>query len=542
LLFNLYKLFRSLTQLEQLIVLGAAVIFIITGVVYGISLLDKTTTLRPAEGGTYREAVVNQPVYINPVISNANDADKDLVALIYSNVFALAEKITPSQNKLVWTIRLRDNLSWHDGVRLTADDVVFTIEKIQDPETRSPLFVTWQGVVPERVSELELTLTTGAPYAFFEDNLKNLGVIPKHLFTDVPVANWRLSNYNLEPVGSGPYLVDSYKKEKNGFISEYLLKRNDSYFGPRPYIDKIEFVYFTDESEAIAAFNNARVDAISGINPLSLSSIRRPHKLENLYLPRYYAVFLNQSSNELLKNKSVRLALGYATDKQRIVNEAFGGYAAIANGPIPPNQPSVANKNPSVNYNPEGAENNLIEAKLERGADGMRGEIKLVVPQIKFLTQTAEILKQNWEAVGIKTTIITLDPATVNNDVIRTRNYDAILFGNIFANNPDMFSFWHSSERFYPGLNLSLYNNKAADKLMENIRQNFSEADRLEDIAKLETTIIEDVPAVFLYSPNYLYITQNNISSLTNWKLNVPSNRFGKIGEWFINTKRAFLK
>ena len=151
-LFNLYKLFRSLTQLEQLIVLGAAVIFIITGVVYGISLLDKTTTLRPAEGGTYREAVVNQPVYINPVISNANDADKDLVALIYSNVFALAEKITPSQNKLVWTIRLRDNLSWHDGVRLTADDVVFTIEKIQDPETRSPLFVTWQGVVPERVS------------------------------------------------------------------------------------------------------------------------------------------------------------------------------------------------------------------------------------------------------------------------------------------------------------------------------------------------------------------------------------------------------
>ena len=144
--------------------------------------------------------------------------------------------------------------------------------------------------------------------------------------------------------------------------------------------------------------------------------------------------------------------------------------------------------------------------------------------------------------MGIKTTIIALDPAAVNNDVIRTRDYDAILFGNIFANNPDMFSFWHSSERFYPGLNLSLYNNKAADKLMENIRKNFSEDDRLVDVAKLETTIIEDVPAIFLYSPNYLYITQNNISSLTDWKLNAPSNRFSKIGEWFINTKRAFLK
>lgn len=535
---NFYKLLKTFSRTEQLIFAGAAVVFIVTGVVYAASFIDKKTVLLPTSGGTYLEGMVAQPEYVNPIIQGGSETDKDLIALTYSTVADLADKITASPNHLVWTIRLKDNVYWHDGVRLTADDVIFTLQSIENPEANSPLFTTWQGVRPERVSELEFTLSTGEPYAFFPENLKSLYVVPKHIFQEVPVGNWRQSDYALAPIGSGPYKAAGFKKEKNGFISEYYLTKNDRYFKDKPFIDNITLVFFVNESDALQAFAIARIDGLGGINPLLLPSVMRPHTVTELHLPRYYAVFLNQSVNDLFKNSAVRRALDYATDKKTIIKQVFGGSATSIGGPIPYLSPvTLANATP---YDPNQAKTILDGAKLTKGANGFYGEIKLVVPNLEFLTKTAEILKANWEAVGIKTTLLTLDLNTVSNDAIKTRNYDAILFGNIFATNQDMFSFWHSSERFYPGLNLSLYNNKSADKLMEGIRKDFDETSRAVKLADLVAQIRNDQPAIFLYSPNYIYLTNNQIHGFEGTLINTPASRFQNIAKWYIKTKRVF--
>ncbi|HEY4523256.1 MAG TPA: peptide ABC transporter substrate-binding protein [Candidatus Paceibacterota bacterium] len=523
---------------EQFIFVGAAIIFTVTMVIYVASFIDKKTVLLPAMGGTYREGMLTQPVYINPVISNGNEADKDIIALTYSTVADLAEKITVADNNQVWTVRIKDNVYWHDGTRLTADDIVFTIQSIQNPEANSPLSAAWQGVTPERVSELELTLTTGAPYAFFDENLKSFYVVPKHIFSQVPVANWRQSDYNLEPIGSGPYKVASFKKEKNGFISEYYLVKNDRYFKEKPFINNITFIFFANPDDELEAFNIARIDALSGINPLLVKNIKRPHKIVDLRLPRYYAVFLNQNSNDLLKNRAVRLALDYATDKKDIIKNVFFGSASLIDEPTP-YMPQATSSDPT-SYDPGEAMKILDASKLRKGTDGFFGEIKLVIPQIEFLTKTAGILKSNWEAIGIKTTLITLDIPTISNEVIKNRNYDAILFGNAFATNPDMFSFWHSSERFYPGLNLSLYNNKDADKLIESVRKDFDSSSRAKKLADFTALIRADTPAVFLYSPNYLYLMNNNIRGFNEAIINTPSSRFHDVTSWYIKTKRVF--
>src|SRR3989338_1952677 len=252
--YNFYKLLKTFSRTEQLIFAGAALIFMVTGVVYTASLIDKKTLLEPVSGGTYLEGMVVQPVYVNPVIASGSETDKDLIALTYSTVADLAEKITISPNHLVWTIRLKDNIYWHDGVRLTADDVVFTLQAIENPEANSPLFTTWQGVRPERISELEFTLATGEPYAFFGDNLKSLYVMPKHIFSEVPVGNWRQSDYVLTPIGSGPYKAIGSKKEKNGFISEYYLTKNDQYFKAKPFIGNFTMVFFVTEADALKVF------------------------------------------------------------------------------------------------------------------------------------------------------------------------------------------------------------------------------------------------------------------------------------------------
>lgn len=491
----------------------------------------------PDAGGVYREGLVGQPVYINPVITNANDIDRDIIALVFGSLEDLSQKISVSSNGTVWTVRLKENLSWHDGVKITSDDIIFTIKEIQNADTHSPLAPTWQGVSIERISELEFKLVTGVPYAFFEDNLKSLYVIPKHLFENIPSANWRLSNYNLEPVGSGPYKFLSYKKEKSGFISEYQLVKNEKYHKDIPYINNVTFSFFTNGEEAVSAFDLAKVDALSGLDSEETTRIKRSGKIVNINLPRYYAVFLNQGNSELLKNKNVRLALTYATPKKKIIDEIFKGYAALVNGPVP-FEGSGSSSN-LWEFNIELANKILDESSVPKGADGFRGEIKLVVPQIKFLTDTADILKSSWENIGIKTTLILLDPATVNNEVIKTRYYEALIFGNVFVKNPDLLSFWHSSERFYPGLNLSLYNNKTADKLLESIRRNFDKTSREKDISSLQSLIIQDIPAIFLYSPNYIYISSNKVSGLNTSLISSPAERFKSVEKWYVKTKRT---
>lgn len=536
---NIIKIFVSLSKLERLIIIGAGLVFIASGVVYGIILISRHTILLPASGGTYREGLVEQPVYINPVLAS-NDVDQDITNLVYSNLYDLADNIKLGSDKLTWTIRLKDNVFWHDGERLTADDVIFTIQSIHDRESRSPLSVTWNGVTAERISELEVKLTTSSPYAFFEDNLRQLNIIPRHIFEDVPLANWRNSSFILQPIGSGPYKFLSLKQEKNGFISSYELTRNDKYFGQKPYLDSIELLFFKNEDSAIWAFNLARIDGLSNVSPKDLPHITRFNTVHELRIPNYYAIFLNQSTNDLLKNKNVRLALNESVPRNDIVKQVFDDQAAIVTGPLPYVGVRAPDESVAVKYDPGNAIQILDKSGIKIGKDGTRGKITLVVPDIAFLVDTGKIIKQSWQKLGFDIEVVVIDPALINTEVIRTRNYDALLFGNALARNPDIISFWHTKERFYPGLNLSLYSNKAADSLLESIRQNFDEQNRLKDLASLQSLIVQDVPAIFLYSPNYIIVTSAKLQGIDELIITNPSERFEYIGSWYLNTRRVW--
>jgi len=172
-------------------------------------------------------------------------------------------------------------------------------------------------------------------------------------------------------------------------------------------------------------------------------------------------------------------------------------------------------------------------------------EFSLVVPQIQILIDTAELIKQEWGKIGVKANISILSLSEINNEIIKTRDYQMIIFGNILGKSPDLYSFWHSSEKFYPGLNLSLYENKTADKLIESIRENFNDDKRSVDLEKLQSLIVSDYPAVFLYSPDYLYIGKKKFyrfDSLTPEEkfISFSSDRFNNIEKWYVETTRAF--
>jgi peptide/nickel transport system substrate-binding protein len=203
------KIFAALTKKERTtFVLALAAALISFSIVAGFAIAQATKAV-PAAGGEYTEGMLGQPEYINPVIASSQ-TDLDLVKMVYSNLSDISDSITPSADLKTWDVRLKQGLTWQDGEQLTSDDVVFTVNSIQNPDANSPLYQSWQGVTVSRVSELEVQFTLANPYAFFGDTLNNLYILPKHLFAETPPGNWHLSDYNLKPVGSGPYQFVSY--------------------------------------------------------------------------------------------------------------------------------------------------------------------------------------------------------------------------------------------------------------------------------------------------------------------------------------------
>lgn len=548
---TLLRLFKSFTKTERYLFVGAAVIFIVAFGFNTAKLIYHSTTLMPAEGGQYTEGLVGQPITLNPLMGGANETDKDLIELLFADLITLAEKYEVSTDGKTWTIDLKPDLVWSDGQPLNADDVVFTLETIQSPETVSTLASSWQGVAIERISERSIAITTKTPYVFFLDNLKNFKIAPRHIFQSIPPQNLRLSNYNLEPVTSGPYQFVTYEKEKDGFITTYSLASNPHYAGTRALIPKFNISFFKNYKEAIIAFNQKAIDGLGGFDPANIDDLKITHRVLEINVPRYYAVFLNQSANPALKENVVRTALDIATPKRAIIDTIFGSRALLASGPI---LPYIEGYDAAVYATETGSSTNAVtildQAGWKLGADNVREKIvgktsmklefEMTVPDIEFLVGTAKAIQEAWAPFGIKLTLNILPPAELNSTLIKSRNYQMVLFGNILRGNPDVFSFWHSSQRFSPGLNLSLYENASVDKLLESVRREFDETKRNDALSKIQASIFKDHPAIFLFSPTYLYATTKDLGGFEEKFITTTSYRFSNVNQWYLETSRVF--
>lgn len=541
------KIFRAFSPRERIVFLVASVLALVgAALLFGIFLRTSTEVV-PARGGDYEEGLVGQPSFVNPVIAQS-ETDKTLVHLIFSSLKDIASKIEPSQDGRVWRVRLKEGVVWHNGEKLTSDDVIFTVQKIQNLDTRSPLFSSWQGIFAQRLSEREVQFTLGAPYAFFETtHLANLFILPKHLFADIPPANWRLSEFNLRPVGSGPYEFASYDAEENGFLTAYRVRANRRYFGDAPLVEQIVLRFFRKKAEVLEAFNAGQIEGFPNLEPKDLEALKRPYALTRFRIPQYYAVFINQNQHLALKEKEVRNALNLALPRDELVEEILRGFGDVAHGPLPE---VIANGKPKESHSFPAAARVLDEAGWALNDDEVRlKNIKnasitlsfaLTVPETSFLTETARRLKMAWENIGARIDIHALPVSDLLDGAVKSRDYQLLLFGNILSPSFDLFSFWHSSERFYPGSNLSLYNNKEADALIESIKEGFDPERRKENFRKLAEIIAEEVPAIFLYSPEYLYAHINDLKGLDSSLIAEPAERFDNIEKWHLRTRRVF--
>lgn len=513
-------------------------------------------------GGEYTEGLVGQPRFINPVLSAASSVDSDLARIIYAQLLKFDKdlKLVPdlaealpavSADQKTYTIKLKPNLKWQDGKPLLADDVMFTIQTIQNSEYESPLRGNFSRVKAEKKDDLTVVFTLREVSASFITNF-TLGILPKHVWEGLPPNNFRLTDNNLKAVGSGPFAVREIKKTADGTIKSITFKANSNYYASRPFLDRVTVKFYSDYDGLLNAYQSKEIQGI-GYLPFDKKLFLENSTSHNQYqlgLPQYQAVFFNLPKNPVLADKAVRQALWLSTNRKTIVDEVYLGYAKEAYGPI---------LEGNLGYNPKIAQathTNLNEAaqildkggwaldpatniRVKTSAKGLKTPLEFNLATNSFVlnVKTAQILQSQWSALGINIHLVIVSPSELETDYIRTRNFDALLFAENTGPDPDPFSFWHSSQVRDPGLNLSGFSNAEADKLLTAARQTNDVNARSASYEKFQLIILDALPAIFLDSSVFVYNLPKKIQGFEQTTIIHPSERLADINKWYIETR-----
>jgi peptide/nickel transport system substrate-binding protein len=568
--------------------------------------------IMPVAGGQYIEGLVGSPLHINPLYSTLNDADGDIGRLIYSSLFKydgngelvgdLAEGYEISDDGKKYTVKIRNGVRWHNGEKLSANDVVFTFEAIKNPAYNSPLRPAFNGVEIAEEDEQTVVFSISEKYAPFL-GLLTFGILPESVWGEIAPESATLAESNLKPVGSGPFEFKSFVKDKSGSLKSYTLAANKDYYGGKPYLKEIVFKFYADSTEALGALNDNSVDGLSLIAREDENSLiaRNSLNLWKLSLPKVKAIFFNQEKNSFLKDAKVRQALSFAAPRAEIIDKIMGGEARPATGPLPDSNFAYNGQLEKYDFNLEKAEALLAGAgwkketitkeeievlaakrdkattskevlsaeekkKIEFGAGvwlvreekpaaktTAKTTAKESAPPVKSYLSInltvvddeenggiGELIKSSWEKIGVKTKLVKISAKDIQAGAVKPKNYEALLFSQVVGNDPDVYVFWHSSQAAAGGFNLANYKNEEADKMLEEGRLISNREERIADYRKFQEIVNKDAPAVFLFSPYYNYIQNKKIKGFAVKSIAQPADRFAGVNDWYLKTGWRF--
>ncbi|MFA6790783.1 MAG: ABC transporter substrate-binding protein, partial [Parcubacteria group bacterium] len=299
----------------------------------------------PEHGGSYVEGVIGQPMYVNPVLSKTNETDESLVKLIYNGILKydkngglindLADSYSVSEDGKEYIFDLKKEVRWHDGEKLTSDDIIFTVTLIKDPLFKSPLRNNWQGVRPEKVDDYSIRFILDKPYFGFLENL-TFGILPEHIWSNIDSEKFPLTKYNLEPIGTGPYRFSNFHKDSEGNILDYQMESFEQYFLGEPYISSLSLNFYANEQLLIDSYNKKEISGVGNLSPKNsaIENFRKSTSIYELEIPWPFTVFLNKNKSVSLADRGVREALNWATDKDEIIEKNLFGKAKPIDSPF----------------------------------------------------------------------------------------------------------------------------------------------------------------------------------------------------------------
>ncbi|MFA5127175.1 MAG: peptide ABC transporter substrate-binding protein [Patescibacteria group bacterium] len=559
---------KVLNTLEKLQFSLALLILIASLSWLGVRWYTNHSTSQAATGGNYTEGLVGAPDLINPILATT-DVDRDLVKLTYAGLMKfdeqgqimpdLASSYTIDASQKVYTFELKNNLEWQDGENLTAADVIFTINNIKNPEYKSPYRASFANVTVNQINDNTVQFTLDKPMPTFL-SLLTIGLLPEHLWYSIPAIGATLTDLNLKPIGAGPYKFKSLTRDASGNIKSYTLVAWNKYHAGPAYISNLIFKFYPDFETAVTALQNKNVEGLIYLPKEYKNQIKNNNlTLHELRFPQYTAIFFNPDNNSLLAQSDFRRALALAVDKQRILNEVLHGDGQIIDTPVLPGMLGYDSSIKAESYSPEKAKQLLDKlgwqvntetafrtktgAKVKEGEKPEELSIKLTTIDQSDNSRIVSIIRENWQAVGIKTELEIIPRDRIKKEIIEPRNYQALVFGEVLNQASGPYPFWHSSQTKNPGLNLSNFSNPSIDKDLELIRQATSDEAKISPLQDFQKKLSEQNFAIFLYNPTYTYPTASKLKGLDSLQfINLSTDRFNNISSWYIKTKRALNK
>jgi peptide/nickel transport system substrate-binding protein len=514
--------------------------------------------IKPVTGGIYTEGLVGSISRLNPLLDFYHPNDHDVDRLLFSGLMHFDDRGVPqgdlaeswgiSQDGKVYNFSLRSKAAWHDGEPVTSEDILFTIELLRSAESIAPQDIKdlWNEVEVEPLDEKTIQFRLPEPFAPFIDYL-TFGVLPQHLLEDISFEALVNAEFNMKPVGSGPYRFERLIVE-GGQIAGLILEANEAYYLQRPFIDRFVFRYYPDAISALEAYRAGEIMGLGHVPEEILpAALREPNlRLYTGRLPEMTLVFLNLDNPQVpfFAEPEVRRALLTGMNRQWMIDNLLGGQAILADGPIFPNTWAYYDGIERINFDPEAAVNILKGAgytipssggSVRQKEDGTALEFELVYPDDERHTLLAESIQRDWQRLGVSVTLTPVPYDALVSENLDTRLYQAALvdINLVRSPDPDPYPFWHQAQAT-GGQNYAKWDDRQASEYLEQARVLADIGERTKLYRNFQVRFNQELPALPLFYPVYTFGVDTQVQGVSMGPLFDPCDRFATATQWYL--------
>jgi peptide/nickel transport system substrate-binding protein len=549
-------------RLRWQIIVVLATLAIVAVLLLSQQPVTQTTLPRPTSGGVYTEGLVGSLGRLNPLLDWNNPADRDIDRLLFSGLIRfdshglpqpdLAESWGTSADGTIYNFTLRANAVWQDGTPVTSDDVLFTIDLIKTsslfPQDLKDL---WDSIEVKRLNDHNLKFTLPEPFAPFLD-FATFGVLPRHILSSVPPDQFSNADFNIHPVGTGPYKFDHFIVSSNGQAAGVVLAPNEAYYGQKPFIQQVVFRYYPDSNSAYEAYKQGEVLGVSQLTADVLPEALADTNL-SVYtsrLPQMSIVLLNLKNDEVsfLQDAKVRRALMLGLNRDYLISNFLHGQGIVADGPVLPGSWAHYDGVEHLGYDPDAAvtllkdEGYVIPASggtvRAKGNDSLT--LTLLHPDDALHTQIAQAIQQQWALVGVQVNLQPVPYDQILQNYLSPRTYQVALVDLNLARtpDPDPYPFWHQAEAT-GGQNYSQWDNRSASEYLEQARTETDFTVRTRLYRNFQVVFAKELPSLPLYYPVYSYGVDAQVRGVQVAPLYDTSDRLAFIADWYLVTRRT---
>lgn len=480
----------------------------------GTSLLIAGILFGHHTASAQEDSVLNMALAVDPDGLDPHATTSASTFQITNNIFDTLLKVTPegelteglatdweiSEDGLTITFNLRDDVAFHNGEALTADDVLFSFERLksdQSPRANDFANITEINVLDDYTIEFQTENLNAALASDFA-----------YPWTAI-VLEENVEELRNNPIGTGPYALENWVPQQN-----LTLSKNDNYYD-EVHIDTVEFTMMPDATARTSAMLSGDLDLV-GVSGDLVTQFEGNDAYQILESQSNAVQLMAMNvENEFLSVPEVRQAINLAVDKDLIIESVFWGYGEKIGSHYPPVLLGYEDLAETYAYNAEEA------VALLEDAGYAAGDITLdmyLPSDYQTYVDAGQIIADSLQNIGINVNIEVVEWSVWLSDIYTGREYDLTVVGHTGRLDPYVLLARYDSESSENYFN---YNNETVNQLLADVQTELDEDARLDMFAEIQEILAEEVPALYIQAPISLYVAQENLRGFETYPIDI---------------------